>query len=91
MNVLLKSTQINTKVNSWLEECRKLYNHLQARGYPACAIDATFRKVSWNQRSKLLEPKVTSKANNFFTSYNGCVFSSTNAPGIALLQERMDL
>ena len=82
----------SSNINIWLEECHKFYDHLRARGYPARAIDATFRKVSWNQRSKLLEPKVTSKAdNNFFTLYNGCVFSSTNAPGIALLQERMDL
>ena len=81
----------SSNINIWLEECHKFYDHLRARGYPARAIDATFRKVSWNQRSKLLEPKVTSKANNFFTSYNGCVFSSTNAPGIALLQEGVDL
>ena len=81
----------SSNINIWLEECHKFYDHLRARGYPARAIDATFRKVSWNQRSKLLEPKVTSKADNFFTLYNGCVFSSTNAPGIALLQERMDL
>ena len=76
----------SSNINIWLEECHKFYNHLRARSYPA-----TFRKVSWNPRSKLLEPKVTSKADNFFTLYNGCVFSSTNAPGIALLQERMDL
>ena len=51
-----------------VEECRKFYDHLLAWGYPARAIDATFRKVSWNQRSKLLGPKVTSKADNFFLS-----------------------
>ena len=77
-------------INLWLEECHKFYDHRQARVYPASAIDAAFCKVSWNQRSKLLEP-ITSKADNFFTLYNGCSFSSTNAPGIALLQERMDL
>ena len=55
------------------------------------ALSTTFRKVTWNQRSKLLEPKVTSKADNFFSLYNGCVFFSTNAPDIALLQERTDL
>ena len=35
--------------------------------------------------------KMTSKADNLFTLYNGCVFSSTNAHGIVLLQEGMDL
>ena len=52
------------------------------------AFHATFHKVSCNQQGKMLEPKVTSKANNFFTLHNGCVFSSTNSSGIALLQER---
>ena len=65
--------------------------HLRVRGYPGRAIDDTFRKVSQNQRSKLLEQNVTSNADNFFTLYKGCVFSSISAPGIALLQERMDL
>ena len=46
--------------------CHKFYDHLRARGYPARAMDATFRKVTLNQRSKLLEPKVTSKAEAFF-------------------------
>ena len=62
--------------NVRLEECRYFYDHLWALGK-----DSTFHNISWNQQSKLLEPKVTSKADNFFTSglYNGCVFSSTNA------------
>ena len=33
---------------------------------------------------------VTSTVDNFFTLYNGRVLSSTNAPGIALLQERLN-
>ena len=44
----------SSKVNVWLEECRKYYYHLRARGYPARAIDATFRKVSWNQTKQLV-------------------------------------
>ena len=60
----------SSNVNIWLEECRKFCDHLRARGYPARAIDAIFCKNSWNQWSKLLEPKVTSKADNFFTLYN---------------------
>ena len=39
----------SSKVNIWLEECSKFYYHLRARGYPACAIDAKFSKLSWNQ------------------------------------------
>ena len=39
----------SSNINIWLEECHKFYNHLLARGYPALAIDATFRKVAWNQ------------------------------------------
>ena len=60
-------------VNIWLEECRKFFDHLRAMGYPVCAIDATFRRFSWNQRGKLLDLKVTSKANNFSTLYYGWI------------------
>ena len=52
----------SSNVNIWLEECHKFYYHLRARTYPAHALDVTFRKVAWNQRIYLLEPKVTSKA-----------------------------
>ncbi len=41
----------------WLEECALFYSRLRKRGYPSKAIDATFRKVTWNQRSKMLEPR----------------------------------
>ena len=34
---------------------------------------------------------MTSKVDSFFILYDGYVFSSTNAPGIALLQERTGL
>ena len=68
-------------------------DQLRGRGYSARAIDTIYCKVSLNHRGKLLEPKVTIKADNLnpFTLYYGCVFSSTNAPGISLLQEYMDL
>ena len=88
MHRLLK---YSSNVNIWLEECCKFYDNLQAKGYSARAINATFRKFSWNQQIKLSGPKVTSKAENVFILYNGRVFSSTNVPGIVLLQEHMDL
>ena len=63
----------SSNIYIWLEECRKFNDHRQARGYPARAIDATFSKVSWNQRSKLLEPNVTSKAGDVkITSKERC-------------------
>jgi hypothetical protein len=34
-----------------------LYSHLRNRGYPSKAIHSTFRTVTWNQRSKMLELK----------------------------------
>ena len=79
------------KYSSNVNICCKSYYNLRAKGYLARAINATFCKFSWNQQIKLFEPKVTSKAENVFILYNGRVFSSTNVPGIVLLQEHMDL
>ena len=42
----------------WIEECRRFYDHLRRRGYPAAAIRSTFRKVSWSQRQHVLNPKM---------------------------------
>ena len=82
----------SSNTNIWLEECHKFYYHMLARGYLACFIDATFSKVSWNQLSKLLEPKVTSKANNFFTlegrSMRSC---SSSIPGAFVLEKKHPL
>jgi hypothetical protein len=75
----------------WLEECALFYSHLRNRGYPSKAIDATFRKVNWNQRSKMLEPKKRVADDKFFAQYRGCVFSNRNAPGSAELRAEMDL
>ena len=50
-----KAAYTLSNVNIWLEECRKFYDHLLARGYPGRAIDTTFRKVSLIQQSKLLD------------------------------------
>ena len=62
---VMKCTGGSHTVNMWFEECRQFCHHLRERGRPARAIDATFREVCWNQRSRLLEPKVTSQAVNF--------------------------
>jgi hypothetical protein len=75
----------------WLEECRFFYDHLRNRGYPAKAIDACFREINWNQRSKLLEPKKKAIKDTFFSQYRGCVFYTRNAPGIDALRQGMDL
>ena len=75
----------------WLEECRFFYDHLRNRGYPAKAIDACFREINWNQRSKMLEPKKKAVQDTFFSQYRGCVFSTRNAPGIDALRQGMDL
>ena len=75
----------------WLEECGVFYNHLRNRGYPTRAINATFRKVNWNQRSKLLEPRKCEDGDKFFAQYRACVFSNRNAPGSAELRASMDL
>ena len=49
----------------WIEECRRFYDHLRRRGYPAAAISSTFRKVSWSQRQHVLNPKMKSENENF--------------------------
>jgi hypothetical protein len=64
----------------WLEECAAFYSHLRNRGYPSRAINATFRKVNWNQRSKMLEPRKREQDDDkFFAQYRACV---RNAPGV---------
>ena len=75
----------------WLEECAVFYSHLRNRGYPSKAIDATFRTINWNQRSKMLEPKKRAADDHFFGQYRGCVFSTRHAPGSAELRTEMDL
>jgi hypothetical protein len=75
----------------WLEECALFYSHLRNRGYPTRAINATFRKVNWNQRSKMLEPRKREADDTFFAQYRACVFSNRNAPGSAELRASMDL
>ena len=45
----------------WLEECRIFYDHLRNRGYPVKAIDASYSSINWNQRRKMLEPKIRTK------------------------------
>ena len=44
----------------------------------------------WSQKYTTLILNVTLSPCCQWSLYNGCVFSGTNAPGIALLQERMD-
>ena len=69
----------------WLDECRIFYDLLCNRGYPVKAIDSSFRKVNWNQRRSLLEPRTkTEQDDSFFHEYGGCVFSNRNAPGTSL-------
>jgi hypothetical protein len=76
----------------WLEECAVFYSHLRNRGYPSRAINATFRNVNWNQRSKMLQPRKREQdEDKFFAQYRACVFSNRNAPGSAELRARMDL
>jgi hypothetical protein len=75
----------------WLEECAVFYSHLRNRGYPTRAINATFRRVNWNQRSEMLEPKKHAADDTFFAQYRACVFSNRNAPGSAELRASMDL
>ena len=75
----------------WIEECRRFYDHLRRRGYPAAAISSTFRKVSWSQRQHVLNPKMKSENEIFFATYRGCVFSTRNAPGSDQLKGTLDL
>ncbi len=75
-----------------LEECGVFYKHLRNRGYSTRAIDSTFRRINWNQRSKMLEPKKRAADDTFFAQYRACVFSNRNAPGSAELRaSSMDL
>ena len=77
----------------WLEECRVFYDHLRNRGYPVKAIDASFHAINWNQRRKILEPKMRNKANPdaFFERYRACVFTNRNAPGTDHLRASINL
>ena len=75
----------------WIEECRRFYDHLRRRGYPAAAISSTFRKVSWSQRQHVLNPKMKSENEIFFATYRGCVFPTRNAPGSDQLKGNLDL
>jgi hypothetical protein len=72
----------------WLED-----EHLQNRGYPVKAIDATFSSINWNQRQKILGLKMPAEGTNdtFFAAYSGCVFSNRNAPGTDQLRGFMNL
>lgn len=75
----------------WMKEVRCFYEHLRARGYPAKAIRSTFAEVSWNQRKAILDTKRQRKNESFFQTYRGCVFTTCHAPGVRLLQQRLDL
>jgi hypothetical protein len=77
----------------WLEECRSFYEHLHNRDYPACAIDSCFRSFNWNQRRKMLAPKLKTRSgdDSFFDQYQGCVFSCRNAQGIDQLRGSINL
>ena len=75
----------------WFEEITFFYNHLRDRGYPARAIDSTFRKFNWNQRRDMLKLKYHTDNDKFFCQYQGCVFSHRNAPGSAQLQKVINL
>jgi hypothetical protein len=76
----------------WLDECAVFYSHLRNRGYPSRAINATFRKVNWNQHIKMLETRKRDQdEDKFFAQYRACVFSNRNEQGIAELRARMDL
>ena len=77
----------------WLEECRSFYEHLRNRGYPARAIDSCFRSFNWNQRRKMLAPKLSTRSDDdsFFDQYQGCVFSCRNAPGVDQLRGSINL
>ena len=76
-----------------MQSAVKFDDCLLARVYPARAIDTTFRSFLGTNEAIVrfcwrLEAKFASKVDRKF---NRCVFSSTNASGISLLQERMDL
>ena len=84
-----------------LQSAVKFDDHLLSRVYPARAIDTTFSSFHGTLPPSFLgtneaivrfcwrlEAKFASKVDRKF---NRCVFSSTNASGISLLQERMDL
>jgi hypothetical protein len=78
-------------VKIWIEECRRFYDHLRRRGYPAAAISSTFQKVSWSQRQHVLNPKMKSENVIVFATYRGCVFPTKNALGGAQLKGTLDL
>ena len=78
----------------WLEECRTFYEHLRDRGYPAKVIDTCFHEINWNQRRRMLEPKLKvmdDDSDALFVQYRGCVFSNRSAPGSSELQRGIDL
>ena len=86
-NIWFGSLLMISVVNSWSFRCCVVNYPVSWRaGYPARALDATIRKVSWNrdQRRKLLKPKMNTKPD-----ISTCC--TTDAPGISLLKKRMDL
>jgi len=68
------------------------YQHLHGRGYPLKEIPAAFRQICWSERTKALAIKPCREVDNeqFFVSYQGCVFSTRNAPGIQFLEKSID-
>jgi hypothetical protein len=74
-----------------IEKCRRFFDHLWRRGYPAAAICSTFQKVSWSQRQQGLNLKMKSKNEIFFATYLECGFSSRNAQGSYQLKETLDI
>jgi hypothetical protein len=79
--------------DNWIRDCRLFFQHLRGRGYPVKEISAIFEQISWNQRQEFLEPRFVQShlGEEFFTTYQGCVFSMQNAPGLHLFKDRLNL
>ncbi len=72
-------------------EGRSFYSWLCSRGYPRRYLRTVFQEVTWELRSRVLEPKRDTRGSQLFETYRACVLTLRYAPEWPLLKERLDL
>ena len=88
---LLRLLTHSSSPEIWMEEGRSFYHWLCSRGYPRRYLRTVFQEVTWERRSRVLEPKRDKRGSQFFETYRACVLTLRNAREWPLLKERLDL
>ena len=88
---ILRLLTHSSELEIWKQEGTFFYHHLRARGYPRWHLAAVFERVTWAQRTRILNGGPKGNDHDFFETYRACVLTLRNAPEWPLLKERLDL